>query len=79
MKPDIDKYLPMLDGLDLTHDQKIDLIHDLWRIMQGFVDRAFGINTVHSYRNKNQITDLQDSSKRIDSKHTKTHEGEIPL
>ncbi len=44
MQPDIDKYMPMLDEFDLTHEQKIELIHTLWGIMTGFKDKAFGLD-----------------------------------
>jgi len=42
MKPDLDKYLPLVDHYDLTRDQKIELIHSLWAIMESIVDHAFG-------------------------------------
>jgi len=42
MKPDPDKYLPLVDHYDLTRDQKIELIHSLWAIMESIVDHAFG-------------------------------------
>lgn len=68
MKPDIDKYLPMLDGMDLNKEQKIELIHDLWHIMQSFVDRAFGMHPLQQLRNKTLNSDLQESILRLDSK-----------
>ncbi len=67
MKPDIDKYLPMLDGMDLSREQKVQLIHDLWNIMQSFVDRAFGIHPLQQLRNKNLNSDLQESILRLES------------
>lgn len=42
MKPDPDKYLPLVDHYDLTRDQKIELIHSLWAIIESIVDHAFG-------------------------------------
>lgn len=73
MQPDINKYLPMLEGLDLSHEKKIDLIHDLWRIMEGFVDRAFGIHPSQQCSDKNHKTDLQDSLKDLESKLSKNN------
>mgnify|MGYP003664350818 CR=1 FL=1 len=67
MKPDIDKYLPMLDGMDLSREQKVQLIHDLWNIMQSFVDRAFGIHPLQQLRNKTLNSNLQESILRLDS------------
>jgi hypothetical protein len=44
LKPDIDKYLPYVDHLDLTQEEKIELIHTVWHISEVFVDRAFGLH-----------------------------------
>jgi len=41
LKPDIKKYMPYLDEYDLTEDKKVQLIKDVWLLMQSFVDRAF--------------------------------------
>ena len=57
----------MLDGMDLSKEQKIELIHDLWNIMQSFVDRAFGVHPLQQLRNKNLNSDLQESILRLDS------------
>lgn len=65
MKPDINKYLPMLDGMDLSREQKIKLIHDLWHIMQSFVDRAFGVHPLQQCRGINYKSDLQDLDESI--------------
>ena len=42
MKPDPEKYLPLVDHYDLSREQKIELIHSLWTIMESIVDHAFG-------------------------------------
>lgn len=65
MTPDIEKYLPMLDEFDITKEQKIQLIYDLWHIMENFVDYAFGLHPVQQVMNKNNQGDLQDSEKYI--------------
>jgi hypothetical protein len=44
LKPDIEKYLPHVDHLDLTREEKIELIHTVWHIMEAFVDSAFGLH-----------------------------------
>lgn len=67
MKPDINKYLPMLNDMDLSREQKIELIHDLWHIMQNFVDRAFGVHPLQQCRDKKEFSDLHDSTKCIES------------
>lgn len=67
MQPDINKYLPMLENMDLSREQKIELIHDLWNIMESFVDRAYGIHPDQQATKKNSVSDLQDSVKSIKS------------
>jgi len=67
MQPDVNKYLPMLEGLDLSKEKKIDLIHDLWRIMEVFVDRAFGIHSAHEFGEENSKSNLQDSANLLES------------
>jgi len=67
MQPDMNKYLPMLDDFDMSHEHKIQFIHDLWRIMESFVDRAFGIHPTQQCGKKNSGLGLQDSIKSLDS------------
>tara|TARA_R110001592_G_scaffold27763_9_gene102675 strand:+ start:128 stop:397 length:270 start_codon:yes stop_codon:yes gene_type:complete len=67
MQPDINKYLPMLENMDLSREKKIELIHDLWNIMESFVDRAYGIHPDQQTAKKNRVSDLQDSAKSIKS------------
>jgi len=67
MQPDMKKYLPMLDEFDMSHEHKVQFIHDLWRIMESFVDRAFGIHPTQQYSKKTTDIDLQDSINSLDS------------
>lgn len=46
MEPDIEKYLPELDEFDMTREKKEEYIRELWKIMQHFVDQAFGLDPV---------------------------------
>ena len=69
MQPDINKYLPMLENMDLTRNQKIELIHDLWLIMESFVDRAFDKHPVQYARDKSSQAHGQDSTKPLESSH----------
>jgi len=65
MQPDVNKYLPMLENMDISHEEKIELIHWLWKTMEGFVDRAFGVHPVQQATKKNTRSDLQDSIKAL--------------
>ena len=42
MPSNLDKYLPLLDGIDLPETKKRELLLALSVMAQGFVDRAFG-------------------------------------
>ena len=78
MKPDLNKYLPMMDGYDMTHEQKIQFIHDLWHIMESFVDRAFGTHPLQQCSDKNYNSNLHDSMKRLESfQSTKSSEKDL--
>jgi len=46
MQPDIDKYLPFLDGYDLSRDEKIEFIHTAWMVSESCLDRALGEDLV---------------------------------
>ena len=43
---DVEKYRHHVQSLDLTQDRKDELIHIVYRIVESFVDRAFGIHPV---------------------------------
>lgn len=40
--PDLAPYLKYLDQIDFPDEQKMTLIHTLYRTAESFVDRAFG-------------------------------------
>ena len=67
MKPDVKKYLAMIEDWDMPREQKVAFIHDLWHVMENFVDRAFGTHPVQQTRNKISQANRQDSSKRLES------------
>ena len=68
----------MIEEWDMTREQKIQYIHDLWRIMEGFVDRAFGVHPVQQARDKSSQAHRQDSSERLESTHPTQIETEPP-
>lgn len=68
MTPDIEKYRKYVDQFDLPEDHKIALIHIVWRIMESFVDRAFGDDPVQHCLELKAEKDEQNSAVVIDSK-----------
>jgi hypothetical protein len=47
---DLDKYRKHIAHFDLPEDKKSELLRIVWRIMQSFVDRAFGDDPVQQVR-----------------------------
>ena len=41
--PDLSKYEPYLEGLDVSPEQKHELLAVLWKIMTAFADTGFGL------------------------------------
>ncbi|WP_127598159.1 hypothetical protein [Nitratireductor alexandrii] len=46
MTPDIEKYRHFVDRFDLTEEEKAELIHTVWRVVEGFAYRAFRLDPV---------------------------------
>lgn len=66
MQPDIEKYRPYVDGFDLTEDQKVELIHTVWHIMESFVDRAFGMDSTQAVLALRDQEDSRDWQERLE-------------
>lgn len=62
----------MLEGYDMNHEQKVQFIHDLWYVMESFVDQAFGVHPVQQIGDKNIKLDLQNTMQTIESPHNPT-------
>ena len=67
MTPDLEKYRRYVDRFDLTEAQKAELIHTVWSIMESFVDRAFGIDSVQQYKPSLAKDDPKPMSNRLES------------
>ena len=62
MALEVEKYLPYLDGYDMTHEQKVDCIETLEKFVQTFVDAAWDFdpnNPIHVHFQK-YAEDLKD-------------------
>lgn len=46
---DTDKYREYVDDLDLSEEQKVELLRTLWWIMAAFVDLGFGVDSVQRF------------------------------
>ena len=70
MKLDTEKYMPLLDRLEMSEAQKTEVMHTVWGIMQSYVDHAFGLHPVERYRIKKQKTLGVQSGKELESRRT---------
>jgi len=57
MGPDFDKYRPLVAELDLTDEEKDELIYTVWSMMRSFVEASFGEDPTQLAvdQNKNKI------------------------
>ena len=42
----IEKYLPHLDQYDWSREEKIEMLHAMWRLTEAQADKAFGLNSM---------------------------------
>lgn len=78
MKPDVNKYLAMIEDWEMPKEHKIAFIHDLWHIMESFADRAFGMHPVQQTGNKISQANGQDSSYGLNSGNPIENETDPP-
>ena len=50
MKPNIEKYLPLVEVFDLTEEEKRQLILDVITVMESALDAEFGMHPVQQNR-----------------------------
>ncbi len=72
MQPNTKKYLPLVEGLSISREEKEQLIRDVIAIMQAFVDRAYGLDPVQRSRGYLDVSDLQNQNSSMDSKSITT-------
>jgi hypothetical protein len=54
MSLDLEKFRQYVDHCDLTDEQKIEVLRDLWSIMESFVDEAWGLCPTQQFANDNE-------------------------
>lgn len=70
MKLDTEKYLPLADGLDLSPEQKIEIISCIWGVIESCVDADFGVHPVQNVCGITQKNTLGIAKPAIDSKRS---------
>jgi len=69
MGPDYEKYRPLLDEFNLADDKKDEFIDVMWALLDGFVERAYGMDSVQKIVNKQR-----DKTGETDSDDVKSDE-----
>lgn len=54
MTVDLKQFLPYVEHCDLTEEQKLALLADLWSILSSFVDEAWGLCPTQHFANDNE-------------------------
>lgn len=67
MSLDVEKYRHYLDGYQISEEEKTELIKNVWAIMEGFVDQAFGKHPIQQCGRALEHNHLQDPSESIES------------
>ncbi len=66
MTLDFEKYRHYVDHFDISEEDKRALAESIWKIMESFVDQAFGLHPIQQCEERTK-TILQDSSDILDS------------
>lgn len=72
MTPDLEKYRRHVAHFDLPEEEKTELLRTIWQIMQSFVDRAFGEDSVQLAVEKSDAENEPEESAVILSAHGST-------
>ena len=72
---DKEKYLPELEGTDLSEEQKIEMLQALWSIIEAFVDLGFGANSIHQFFSELAAESSESGMDRVESGDGKCKEN----
>ena len=70
MPIDLNKYRPYVDDFDLTEEEKLELMHTVWSMMESFVDQAFGLHPVQQCNGQDKEKDCQVPMRVLESDGT---------
>lgn len=78
MPVDLKQFLPYVEHCDLTEEQKLALLEDLWSIVSSFVDEAWGLcPTQHFTEKSGQFSGLKPLSP-IEYRHADNSNEPLP-
>jgi len=69
---DSEKYLPFMEGLELSRERKEEIILTVWGIMESQVDQAFGLHPIQLCTENKRKNISQTAIPKIESKEAST-------
>ncbi|MBA2125654.1 hypothetical protein DLM45_05375 [Hyphomicrobium methylovorum] len=78
MTTDLRQFLPYVEHCNLTEAQKLELLADLWSIMESFADEAWGIVEKNDFANDNDQFSRIKSLNTIDYMHADNANAPLP-
>lgn len=78
MKPDFEQYLQCFEGLDLTLHQKMELLQELWKVIEMFVDLGFGVEATQYVLQMNQMNPSKQAEDSVGFNHNQNLETKKP-
>lgn len=78
MSDHLKQFLPYVEHCDLTEAQKLELLADLWSIMESFADEAWGIVANYDLANDNEQFSRIKPLNTIDYKHADNANEPLP-
>lgn len=78
MSDHLKQFLPYVEHCDLTEAQKLELLADLWSIMESFADDAWGIVEKNYFANDNEQFSRIKPLKTIDYAHADNVNAPLP-
>lgn len=70
MPLDIEKYRQYVAGFNLSEQEQVELIQNVWAILEGFVDQAFHRHPNQQCRSRLEFKHLQKPLEFLESDHS---------
>lgn len=78
MPDHLKQFLPHVEHCNLTEEQKLELLADLWSIMESFADEAWGLSPTQHFANDNERFAGIKSLNPIESLHADNANEPLP-
>lgn len=79
MALDVEKYRHYLAGYQISEEEKTQLIKNVWAILEGFVDQAFGCHPIQQCGRPLEHNHLQDPGESLESAERQPLEKRKPI